>query len=282
MNMVRLQLTVVCIAICFASGTPALGQISAEGPSHVDGPLFPDWGLHGEIGRAELQASASTDSVENIGEPRYESTRVDLSVAPVSFAAEQSATAVAPAETKSDPRRLAPRQEPNRDRSAAANGESSSDIFSRFGLPANSIYSTVAALVFVLGLFFLCMWTLRRGGKNKSTALPPAVVSVLGRVTLAPKHFAELLRIGNKLVLVSLTPDGPKPITEVSDPAEVDRLTGLCQQLDSKSSSQEFEKMFRELANDRTTGGFLGDEAQVVSVPPDLAAFRSSGGGRRG
>ena len=50
-------------------------------------------------------------------------------------------------------------------------------------------------------------------------SLPTDVVSVLGRVPLAARQLAELLRVGNKLVLVSLTPTGAQTLTEVTDPA---------------------------------------------------------------
>jgi flagellar biogenesis protein FliO len=218
-----------------------------------------------------------------IAEPRrYESTSIDPAVVPTGLAAEHSAGPIAPSESKPDPRKVATKRDLPNSRPTAADGQPATDVLSRFGLRAESVYSTLSALIFVLGMFFLGIWALRRGGKKKSGTLPASVVKVLGRVTLAPKHDAELLRVGNKLVLVSLTPDGPKPITEVTDPADVDRLTGLCQQLDTKSSSREFETMFRELANEPTAGDLLGDSAPVISVPPELSAYRGRGGGRRG
>jgi flagellar biogenesis protein FliO len=281
MNMVRAKTILVCAALASIVGARAVAQNSAEGPPRYEGTAFPNWGWNGEPGRSELPTPAADASTTAKGTSRVELPRVDSTIAPAGFVADQPATPLPQPESKSDPRRLAPRRELRDEQSSVENDQSSTDVLSRFGLRAESIYSTVTALAFVLGLFFLGIWTLRRGGKNKPTSLPSSVVSVLGRVTLAPKHFAELLRVGNKLVLVSLTPDGPKPITEVTDPAEVDRLTGMCQQLDAKSSSHEFEKMFRELANDRTPGGFLGDEAPGISVPSDLAEFRARNGGRR-
>jgi flagellar biogenesis protein FliO len=181
-------------------------------------------------------------------------------------------------ESASASRRLAPRGSDRAIDNRRSDAASVSDLVSRFGLKFHSMYSTVTALLFVLGLFFLCMWTLRRGGKKKISALPTSVVSVLGRVTLAPKQLAELLRVGNKLVLVALTPDGAKPITEVTDPAEVDRLMGLCQQQDPHSTSRAFEQMFRELSADRAPEGFLGQEAPVISVASTSAPYLSRGG----
>jgi flagellar biogenesis protein FliO len=143
----------------------------------------------------------------------------------------------------------------------------------------DSLYATISTLIFVLGLFFLCVWLVKRGSRKHLNRLPAEVVSVLGRVSLAPKQMAELLRVGNKLVLVAFAPDGPRTLTEVTDAAEVDRLVGLCSQRDRHSSSRAFEQVFRELAHDGAPLGFLGNEAPVITTPPEISVHRSSRGG---
>lgn len=183
-----------------------------------------------------------------------------------------------------DERRLAPRgKDPVERTSRPGRVASPSQLISDFGLRFDSIYATISALVFVLGLFFLCMWLVRRSGKKKAAVLPGEVVRVLGRISLAPKQIAELLRVGNKLVLVSLTADGAKPLTEVTDPTEVDRLTGLCQKDDPHSASHAFEQVFREMAREPALGGFLGHEAPFAAALPDLPPlYGPRGGAARG
>jgi flagellar biogenesis protein FliO len=259
-----------------------VAQHSAAGPQSQIAPSFPDWAWGGDVGQVDRPSPVGDMSPERDQIVRYDTARLDAAVEPAAFVPEQSAEATPRPEAKADPRRLAPRREQSNEGSAAQDEKSAGDVLSKFGVRPESLISTATALTFVLGLFFLGMWTLRRGAKKNSIGLPSSVVGVLGRVTLAPKHFAELLRVGNKLVLVSLTPDGPQPITDITDPAEVDRLTGLCHQLDAKSSSREFEQMFRELANERAPIRSSSDEAPLIAIPPDLAAFRTSGGGRRG
>ena len=68
------------------------------------------------------------------------------------------------------------------------------------------------------------------GGAKSATLLPTEVVEVLGRAPLAGRQQMHLLRCGNKLLLVSVTPTGAETLTEVTDPVEVDRLSGLCRQ----------------------------------------------------
>jgi flagellar biogenesis protein FliO len=141
-------------------------------------------------------------------------------------------------------------------------------------MPIQSLYTVASALAIVVGVFLLCAWLLRRGARGAANNLPAEVVSVLGRVPLAARHFAQLLRVGNKLVLVSLTPSGAETLTEVVDPAEVDRLLGLCQQADPHSTTKAFEQVFRQMSRERTVGGFLGSEPMLPTLPAALDAFR--------
>jgi flagellar biogenesis protein FliO len=143
-----------------------------------------------------------------------------------------------------------------------------------FALPRDTIYKIGSALAIVVGLFLVFAWLLRRGARNMDKPLPADVVSVLGRAPLANRHFADLLRVGNKLVLVALSPAGPTTITEVTDPVEVDRLVGLCQQSDPHSTTRAFEQVFRQLARDPAPTGFLGGEAPPAALAPAFDSFR--------
>jgi flagellar biogenesis protein FliO len=142
------------------------------------------------------------------------------------------------------------------------------------GLPSNAAYTIASALAIVVGLFLLFVWLLRRGSRGTAKSLPTAVVSVLGRVPIAPKQHADLLRVGNKLVLVAQSPSGPTTLTEVTDSIEVDRLVGLCQQADPYSTTKAFEQVFRQLAREPAASGFLGQEASFAAVSPPVDSFR--------
>jgi hypothetical protein len=106
--------------------------------------------------------------------------------------------------------------------------------------------------------------------------LPGDVVSVLGRVPLAARQFAHLLRVGNKLVLVTLTPSGAETITEVTDPVEVDRIVGLCQQFNPHSTTKAFEHVFRQLSRESAPVGFGESLPQTISSA--AAAYRAQRG----
>jgi flagellar biogenesis protein FliO len=159
---------------------------------------------------------------------------------------------------------------------------SASQRLAEFGVPMQSMYTVVSALAIVIGAFLLFAWALKRGGKRASGrrgALPADVVSVLGRVPLAARQFAELLRVGNKLVLVSLTPTGAETLTEVTDPAEVDRLVGLCQQGSPFSTTKAFEQVFQQMSNEPASSSFLGNESLMASLASPAGAYRANRGG---
>lgn len=88
----------------------------------------------------------------------------------------------------------------------------------------------VMSLAVVLGVFFLTAWFQRKRGAASQDTLdvPPEAVEVLGEMPLGGESSAKLVRIGAKLLLVAETSQGLSTLTEVTDAAEVERLTDLC------------------------------------------------------
>lgn len=115
---------------------------------------------------------------------------------------------------------------------------------------SSSAATIIAGLVFVLGLFLVAAWLLRRGLPNQNRALPKEAVDTLGHIPFPGRQQGQLLRVGNKLVLVSFSTAGADVITEVTDPLEVDRLAGLCAQADPHGAVRSFRDVvdgfFRE------------------------------------
>jgi flagellar biogenesis protein FliO len=126
------------------------------------------------------------------------------------------------------------------------------------------------SLLVVVGLFLAVVWLLRRGLPPGAHLLPREVVEVLGRTPLAGRQQAHLLRIGNKLVLVSVTPGGADTLTEVTDPLEVDRLAGLCRAAQPQSSTDAFQRILQQFAREKPAPGFFG--TLVPSRPTEVAA----------
>lgn len=124
---------------------------------------------------------------------------------------------------------------------------------------AGSAITVTASLAIVLGLFFVLVWITRRNAPSSSALLSSDVVQVLGRAPLAGRQQMHLVRIGAKLLLVSVTPSGAETLTEVTDPQEVDRLAALCQQNQPGGITQSFRSLIEQMG--RRTGGRQRDEA---------------------
>jgi len=112
---------------------------------------------------------------------------------------------------------------------------------------SGSIVTVISSLAVVLGMFFLAAWLMRRGAPKGSGRLPGEVVEVLGRAPLIGRQQLHVLRFGGKLVLVSLGSGDIETISEITDPEEVDRLAGLCQQTRKDSATKAFRQVFQQL-----------------------------------
>jgi len=116
------------------------------------------------------------------------------------------------------------------------------------GSPLSAMITVGGSLVVVLGLFLVVAWALRKTAPRGSLVLPKEVFDILGRAPLGARQQVQLLRCGNKLLLVSITPGGAETLTEVTDPLEVDRIAGICHQAHPKSATTAFRQVFQQLA----------------------------------
>jgi flagellar biogenesis protein FliO len=91
------------------------------------------------------------------------------------------------------------------------------------------VATAATSLGIVLGLFMLVMWVARRGAAGDVARLPAEAVEVLGRAPFVGRQHVHLVRCGNKLLLVWVTPTTLATLTEITDPVEVERLLDLCQ-----------------------------------------------------
>jgi flagellar protein FliO/FliZ len=114
-----------------------------------------------------------------------------------------------------------------------------------------SPFGWVGALLLVLGLFMLAAWMIRRASPRMHRALPSEVFEMLGHAPLGNRQQAQLLRCGNKLILLAASLNGLEPLTEITDPAEVERLTALCRQTKPTApASSLFQIFFKKERHD--------------------------------
>lgn len=140
--------------------------------------------------------------------------------------------------------------------------------------PLPSIPTLVGSVAIVVGLFLIVAWLTKRGMPKQAPLLPHDALEVLGRQRFGGKQELQLVRLGNKLVLIHVTPSHVESIAEVTDPEEVDRLTGLCYQNKPHSSSRGFQQTLDQFAKDKPTKRAAG---RSVIDKLDISMFEGLG-----
>lgn len=124
---------------------------------------------------------------------------------------------------------------------------SAKEIHSASGSTFQMLISVASSLAIVVGLFVgLAMLYRKSMAASLGKSLPKNVVQVLGRTALAPRQQVVLLRFGSKLVLVSMIQGEARTISEITDPLEVDQLSGYCESAHSSSSSSTFRTLLSQ------------------------------------
>ncbi len=126
----------------------------------------------------------------------------------------------------------------------------------------------LSSLAIVLGLFFFVVWLARRAFPKASAALPTEVLEVLGRSPLASRHNLQLIRLGKRLMLVSVTHDNAATLTEITDTDEVNHLVGLCRESQPGSIAGTFRQVLHQLGTSQAT---RGRAARATSDDPPFA-----------
>ncbi len=106
-----------------------------------------------------------------------------------------------------------------------------------------SVVTVGSSLAMVLGLFLLVAWLMRRNTPGALSVLPSEVFEVLGRSTLGGQQQVQLVRCGNRVLLLSVGPSGPETLCEISDPDEVTQVVALCRQGRPDSAATTFRQM---------------------------------------
>lgn len=104
--------------------------------------------------------------------------------------------------------------------------------------------TVITSLAVVLGLFLLGVLIVKKTNSRGGCAkLPGEVVQTLGRAPLTGRQEMHLVRVGNKLLLLSVTASGAETLTEITDPEEIDRLAGICRQNHPDSITASFREI---------------------------------------
>ncbi|QDT08620.1 FliO/MopB family protein [Planctomycetes bacterium K23_9] len=92
------------------------------------------------------------------------------------------------------------------------------------------LVTTGFSLVVVLGLFAGLVWVTRRYGNASmtQTGLPTDAMKSLGSTAIDARTRITLLRCGSRIIVMAQTATGVHPLSEITEPIEVQRLTAMC------------------------------------------------------
>lgn len=246
--MPRYLLQIVCLAAVVSCGT----AVATENSDHA-----------GAVGPSRRAATAKPATAETSGTPSAYTPQQAESASSTPAAAATPSPIERSTAVDSSPRRLQLGRTKPTSEAQHPSATRSNNLLG--GLADSSAVTALAALAFVAGLFLLFAWFVKRGMPASSQVVPAEAVRILGRVPLGARQFGNLLQLGDKLVLVHVTPSGVEKIAEVDNPQEVERMIALCSKNSSGSSQQEFDEVFGKFAADQTAQGFLGTEASSLS-----------------
>jgi flagellar biogenesis protein FliO len=112
-----------------------------------------------------------------------------------------------------------------------------------------AIKTVVTSLAVVLGLLAALVWLSKRTNPKRDASLPGEILETLGRAPLAGRQEMQLVRVGNKLLLLSVTATSAETLTEITDPLEIDRLAGICRQNQPDSITASFREILSHHTN---------------------------------
>jgi flagellar protein FliO/FliZ len=188
-------------------------------------------------------------------------------VEPAAYAEKTSEKAVeSKAPSRGAPLRLAPREE-------SASKELSRPAPSS---PTSAVTTVVGSLGIVLGLFVVLVWFSRRFTPAGSAALPKEAVELLGRTSLGGTHQVQLMRVGAKLLLVALTPQGARTLTEITSATEVERLSDLCRRQKPESATASFRTLVEQVGGERTSNTFVDSSRRAPAAATVTSRTRAA------
>lgn len=130
----------------------------------------------------------------------------------------------------------------------------------------NSLTTVIGSLGIVLGLFVVLVWLSRRFAPAGTAALPKEAVELLGRTSLGTNQQMQLVRVGTKLLLVALSPQGARTLTEITSATEVERLTEMCRRQKPDSATANFRSLVEQIGGERTSNTFVDNARRPAAA----------------
>jgi flagellar biogenesis protein FliO len=137
----------------------------------------------------------------------------------------------------------------------------------------NSILKVIGGLSAVLAIFYAFTIFAKRNGAKVSSKLPADIIQVLGTMPIDAKRKFQLVRLGSKLLLLSVTEKSVETVSEITDPVEVEYFVS---RLQTGKNAEAFNSMRQMMAQMRQQK--RAQRMYPSQFPPD---FEDESTGRR-
>lgn len=101
-----------------------------------------------------------------------------------------------------------------------------------------SLWSTAVSLAVIVGAIVLVGRWMQKRGFQGPPSLPIEAFETLGRRQIEPRIAVHLVKCGERILVLSVAPEGVRTLSEIRDPAEVERLVDACDASSTSSSRQ--------------------------------------------
>ncbi len=86
----------------------------------------------------------------------------------------------------------------------------------------------LGSLGIVVAGYLVLVWLFRLAGPKGNGRLPATVFELVGSARLNSRQSLQLVRIGGRLLMLIVSPEGAQPVGEISHPGEVESLVAQC------------------------------------------------------
>jgi len=113
-------------------------------------------------------------------------------------------------------------------------------------IKTTSTWWVLTSLLLVLALIVVTAYLLRRFLPGSRRLGRSSAVEILSRSVINPRQSLCLVRLGNKLLLVGLSPNHMSPLASINDPEEIAQISGLLEKDSVNSISNTFGRLFHK------------------------------------
>lgn len=114
-------------------------------------------------------------------------------------------------------------------------------------------FKLIGGICIVTAIFFAFVLLAKRGGAKVNSRIPSEIFEVVGQLPLNQKQQFHLVRLGSKLLLLSVNNNHTQTISEISDPIEVEHVLSMLHKGQAAEAFNSFRRITGQMRQQRRT-----------------------------